>query len=162
MSSLKILSVNCQGLRNTSKIKDAFDMLKSKNCYISCFQDTHFTNDVENIVRSMWGSECYFSSVSSNSRGVASLVNNNFECIVLKESKKYTWIFFNFKYSCRKQKDTDNPDFFSNVMSVIDDLENEYFVICCDFNLVQNPCINYRIYVNMNNPKSIENLLEFI
>ena len=45
MSSLKILSVNCQGLRNTSKRRDVFDMLKSKNCNIYCIQDTHFTND---------------------------------------------------------------------------------------------------------------------
>ena len=171
MSSLKILSVNCQGLGNTLKRRDVFDMLKSKNCNIYCIQDTHFTNDIENIVRSMWGYECYFSSVSSNSRGVAILFNNNFECKVLKEKKD-----INGNYSildilvenrkitlvCLYGPNTDNPDFFSNIMSVIDDFENEYFVICGDFNLVQNPCIDYCNYVNINNQKAREKVLEFI
>ena len=91
MGSLKILSVNCQGLRDKVKRKDVFNMLKLKACNIYCIQDTHFTSDLENSIRSMWGYESYFSSVSSNSRGVAILFNNNFEFKVLKEKKRYKW-----------------------------------------------------------------------
>jgi hypothetical protein len=35
----------------------------------------------------MWGFDCFFSSFSSNSRGVSILFNNNFEYEVLKEKR---------------------------------------------------------------------------
>ena len=87
MGSLKIMSVNCQGLRDYVKRKDVFNMLKSKKCNIYCIQDTHFTDEIESNVRSVWGYECFFSSFRSNSRGVAILFNNDFEYKVLKEKK---------------------------------------------------------------------------
>ena len=46
---------------------------------IYCLQDTHFTSDIENDVRNLLGFQCYFSSFASNSRGVAILINNNFD-----------------------------------------------------------------------------------
>jgi hypothetical protein len=35
----------------------------------------------------MWGFDCFFSSFSSNSRGVSILFNNNFEYEILKEKR---------------------------------------------------------------------------
>ena len=64
-----------------------FDYLHSKNYSIYCLQDTHFTEDDENIIRSEWGHDCYISPGRSNARGVAVLFNNNFEYKVLKKSK---------------------------------------------------------------------------
>ena len=87
MDSIKVLTVNCQGLGDISKRKDVFDYLKSKQCDIYCIQDTHFTCDIENHVRNSWGYESFFSSFASNSRGVAFLFNNTFEFKVLKEKK---------------------------------------------------------------------------
>jgi hypothetical protein len=49
--------------------------------------DTHFTSEIESSIRSMWGFDCFFSSFSSNSRGVSILFNNNFEYEVLKEKR---------------------------------------------------------------------------
>jgi exonuclease III len=42
MASVKILSVNCQGLGNIVKRTDVFNYLKKKQCNIYCLQDTHF------------------------------------------------------------------------------------------------------------------------
>ena len=87
MEEIKILSVNCQGLGDITKRKDVFSYLKNLNYNIYCIQDTHFTENIENIVRNMWGFECYFSSFKSNSRGVAILINNNFEFEFLQQKK---------------------------------------------------------------------------
>ena len=85
--TIKIISLNCRGLRDSYKRKDMFDYLHSKNYNIYCLQDTHFTEEDENIIRSQWGYDCYISPGRSNARGVAVLFNNNFEHKVLKKSK---------------------------------------------------------------------------
>ena len=54
MSTLQILSVNCQGLGDPLKRKDVFNYLKSKNYNMYCLQDTHFTYEIEKTVRSEW------------------------------------------------------------------------------------------------------------
>ena len=54
------------------------------NHNIYCLQDTHFTLETENDIRTLWGYDCFFSSYSSNSRGVAILFKNNFEFSVSK------------------------------------------------------------------------------
>ena len=71
--SLKLLSVNCQGLGDINKRRDVFDYLRKFNYNIYCLQDTHFTVDTENAIRNLWGYDCYFSSYTSNARSVAIL-----------------------------------------------------------------------------------------
>ena len=71
--------MNCRGLANFEKRRDVFHLFKCKQYSKCCFQDVHFTNNTEAIVRAEWGLECYFNSFKSNSRGVAILFNNNFE-----------------------------------------------------------------------------------
>ena len=68
MASVRILSVNCQGLGNIVKRTDVFNYLKKKQCNIYCLQDTHFTCENEKSIRSSWDYECYFSSFTSNAR----------------------------------------------------------------------------------------------
>ena len=171
MDSIKVLTVNCQGLGDISKRKDVFDYLKSKQCDIYCIQDTHFTCDIENHVRNSWGYESFFSSFASNSRGVALLFNNTFEFKVLKEKKDLNGNYLVLDICIGKEKITlvtvygpnsDTPDFFSQLMSNIEDFGNENFIICGDFNLVLDPhidCCNYR---NINNPNAREKLLDII
>ena len=50
-------------------------------------QDTHFIDKEENYIRTQWRFECYFSSFASNARGVAILLNDNFEFKVHKVEK---------------------------------------------------------------------------
>ena len=87
MNEINILSANCQGLGDWGKRKDVFAYLHSKKYNIYCLQDTHFTSEIENRIRCEWGFECHFSSYRSNSRGVAILLNNNFEFKVVKKKR---------------------------------------------------------------------------
>lgn len=45
-------------------------------------QDTHFSEKDEMLIQSQWGTKSLFNSSRTNSRGVAILLNNNFECKV--------------------------------------------------------------------------------
>ena len=79
MDKLKICSLNCQGLGDSKKRRDVLDYLRSKGYSMLCLQDTHFTKNIEKIIRAEWGYQVYFSSYTSQSRGVAIFIRNNFE-----------------------------------------------------------------------------------
>ena len=87
--NISVCSANCQGLGvgGNSKRRDVMKYLKDKKIDIYFIQDTHFTPQIEHLVRSEWGYECYFNSFSSQARGVAILLNNTHE---YKIKKTYT------------------------------------------------------------------------
>ena len=78
MNGLSICCVNVQGLQNDTKRRDVFERLREKYSII-CLVDCHFDKTKENIYTSEWGYQAYFSSFTTNSRGVAILFKNNFE-----------------------------------------------------------------------------------
>ena len=171
MEGINILTLNCQGLGDKNKRKDVFSYLRCRKYNIACLQDTHFTPEIENMVRAEWGYECHFSSFKSNSRGVAVLFNNNFEYKVLKETKGNDGNFLALDLEIANNKltlitvygpNTDSPSFYDKITEVIGLYGNDSFIVCGDFNLVINPqqdCENYR---NINNPKAREKILEIM
>ena len=64
---VKIVSLNTQGLvtNDHRKRRDVLHYLRKKKFSIICVQDTHFTRNIENVVRAEWGHAAYFSSFSS-------------------------------------------------------------------------------------------------
>jgi pyruvate formate-lyase activating enzyme-like uncharacterized protein len=85
----------------------------------------------------MCGFECFFSSFSSNSRGVAILFNNNFEFKVLKEKKDINGNYLILDVIVEKERftlvslyrpNTDSPRYFEQVMALIDDFENQNYI----------------------------------
>ena len=87
LNQLKILTLNCQGLRNKSKCRDVFNNLKQKNHNVYFLQDTHLTPIEENQIQTLWGYKTYFNSYASNSRGVGILFNNNCEIEIHNQYK---------------------------------------------------------------------------
>lgn len=71
-NSLKILTVNCQGLGENKK-SDVLNNHKDKNHNIYFRQDTHLTFDEEQYIHILGGGNTYFSCFRSNSHGVAIL-----------------------------------------------------------------------------------------
>lgn len=57
---------------------------------------------------------------------------------------------------------TDSPDFYEQISTIIDDFGNSSYIICGDFNLVLNPEIDCFNYVNINNPKARKTVLQLI
>ena len=74
--------MNVQGLADKSKRKDVINFFKSKNFSICMMQDPHFVPSEEKYIRSQWGYNCFFSCHNSQSRGVATFINNTFDCTV--------------------------------------------------------------------------------
>ena len=56
----------------------------------------------------------------------------------------------------------DSPNFFKQISSYIDDIDNEETIICGDFNCVLKPELDYYNYKSINNPKAREIVLELM
>lgn len=170
MGEIKILSLNCQGLRDKQKRRDVINYLKNKKFSIYCLQDTHFIKSDENQIKTLWGYKVYMSYGKSNARGVAILLNNNFEFKILSEKSdetgnyivleilienKYTFTLINI-YAPNK----DEPSFFNNLKGIIEELQNDFVILTGDFNMVQDPNLDYFQYKNVNNPKARQEVLK--
>ena len=68
---IKLVSANCQGLRDKSKRYDVWNYFLNLNPNIVCLQDTHLTKQDENELSIITESRCFLSGLRTNSRGVA-------------------------------------------------------------------------------------------
>ena len=80
---LKILSANCRGLQDRKKRTDVLNYYKEKKPNILCLQDTHLIDKDLSSIKDIWGHEAILNGTRSNARGVAILLNNNFEYTIL-------------------------------------------------------------------------------
>ena len=166
---LKILSVNVQGIRSIEKRLDVFNYLKAKNCDLYCLQDIHSTTSTENFIESQWGGRCLFSSHSSNSRGVAVLFNKNIDYQVHNHISDPDGNYLIIDLTVDNNRFTlvslygpnnDCPLFFDSLFSQAYSFNNTSVVFCGDFNVVQDPKLDYFNYKHINNAKSNAKLLE--
>ena len=171
MSNLKIISMNCRGLADSQKRNDVFNFLRDKGYSIYCLQDTHFTNNEYNCIRTQWGYNIHISPGTRESRGVAILLNNNFEykikneriddignmiCLDMEIEEKFTVSLINI-YG----PNADSPGFYSELNEFISQSTSDFVIVCGDFNLVQDfdlDCCNYRALNNQNARKELLNL----
>lgn len=70
VDTIKIATVNCQGLGTQSKRHDVLNFYKSKGYSIICLQDTHCTPELETYIETQWGYNCVINSCQSSSRGL--------------------------------------------------------------------------------------------
>ena len=84
-SNLTIKSFNVNSIGRNPKRQDIFKFLNKKNADIQIIIDTHFSKEIEHLVKEEWGSRVYFSSFSSQSRGVAIFFKKDICVDVLKE-----------------------------------------------------------------------------
>ena len=160
-NSIRIISLNCQGLCGTPKRRDVFHYLRQKNISVAFLQDTHIESKLEQYVAAEWGYQAFFSSHTSNSRGVAVLFNNTFEfkiskvikgedgnsLIIVVKINGYNFTFVNIYGPNR-----DDPDFYCKIKEKITNLEN--IIMAGDFNLVLDPSRDYHNYKHVNNPRA--------
>ena len=171
MTDIKILSANCQGLGNFEKRKDIFKYFRNMKASIVCLQDTHFVSSNEKIIENQWGFKAYFSSFASNSRGVAVLLNNNFEHKVMGTRKDDNGNLLALDIQLDSKRLTlvtiygpnhDSPLFYENLKTVVEDIGNHDVIIVGDFNTVLDPELDYSNYVAVNNPRARHKILEII
>jgi len=169
MTSLQVMTLNCQGLGDPEKRRDVLNYLRKKKHNIYCLQDTHFTDKLEPYIKAQWGYTCIFNSYTSNSRGVAIMLNNNFDLKInrTKSDNLGNYLAVDMTIDNTKKKyiyiygpNEDNPTFFENILKIIDEFENEQYIICGDFNLVLNQNLDTSNYIHVNHPNSKNILLQ--
>lgn len=80
--NFKILSLNVRGSRSFDKRKALFHWLSKEKSNIIFLQETYSTPEVENIWKSQWRGDIFFSHGSEHSRGVMILLKEKFDCEV--------------------------------------------------------------------------------
>ncbi len=73
MAKYKILTFNCNGIRDESKRRQVFNYLRMKGADIILLQEVHSIENIEKIWQNEWGGKALFSHGTSNSTGVCSL-----------------------------------------------------------------------------------------
>ena len=61
---------------------------------------------------------------------------------------------------CLYGPNKDCPEFFTTIIRHIETLNNNTSILCGDFNVVQDPDLDYYNYCGINNKKSHEKILE--
>ena len=161
---LKIGSVNCRGLQDTAKRREVFNFLRNRKYSLLCLQDTHLTSKDYKIARAQWGADLYLSPGKSNARGVSILSGNSFENKVLDSINDTVGNFLALKFLIENQftislinvygPNSDNPEFVDFIRSTIEKFDSDFVIICGDWNLVQDPDVDYYNYNNLNNPRN--------
>ena len=119
-------------------------------------------NDI-NLRRTLWKGEISQSRISTNSRGVAILINNTFEYHII-ETKTDT----DGKMLCLKLQinhmsvslinvygpNHDEPIFFHCVEDMINTSDQDYVVLCGDLNITLNPALDNFNYLRLNNKRA--------
>ena len=165
MSDLKTLSLNCRGLQGIKKRLQVFQHIKETKCDIYCLQDTHFLKKQFNTIYTQWNAECFLSCSTSNSRGVAILFSKSIEYKIYKnivdDNGNYVILDLSvgeirFTLVSLYGPNSDNPSFYETIFKIIENIGNDCFCICGDFNLVQDPSLDYFNYKNINNKLAFE------
>ena len=169
---LSIFSQNCRGgLSVATKRRDLFQYVRSKKFNIVCLQDTHINPNLESFIKSERGFEAYFSSYTTNSRGVMILINNNSEQKVsrIKTDKNGNFIILDMTIEgkkitlvCLYGSNEDNPHFYENIIRKVVEFDNEEVIMCGDWNLVLNADKDYENYLHINNPRARETVLNWL
>ena len=161
---IKILSANCQGIRDESKRRDVVSYLSQKKPNIVCLQDTHLISKDQNKLRSMAKCECLVNGLKTNSRGVVILLYNNFEYTLLNHGSDSNGnlLYVDINAGALTLRiiniyapNVDTPSFFQNINTLIEENTMDHLVLCGDFNLVLNPDVDCSNYVSINKKKNI-------
>ena len=168
---IKVISLNCQGLGIQTKRREILHNLRSKNFSIISLIDTHISKDQQRRVTLEWGYQTFYSSYSSQSRGVAILFNNNFEfklhsfyndtagnLLILDIEIEKHRITFVTLYG----PNNDDPAFYEFVQRKIIQIGNNDIIINGDWNLLLNPQIDGLNYKHINNPNARNKVLKMI
>jgi exonuclease III len=149
--------------------QDVLNYLYSKDYNIYCLQDTHVVEQDEVQIKNQWQGECIFNSFACNQRGVAIFFKNNFEFKTNQVKKDDNGNLLGLDLNIEDKRITliningpnvDTPCFYNKVADVIENFDNQSCILCGDFNLIQNFNLDTQNYVNINNPKSRDKLLD--
>lgn len=145
---MKFLTFNCRGLQDFVKRRKIFHYLRSLESDIIFLQETHSSKSDEVTWKQQWGERIWFSSHNSNSRGVAILIRNSvsftFKSLYNDPNGRYLLLSASINdvpliLMNLYGPNNDDPDFFLEVFSKLDNFEYSSILCAGDFNVVLGP-----------------------
>ena len=146
--ALKLITFNCRGMQDFFKRKKTFLYLKSLGSDICFLQETHLDQKDEILCRNQWGESAFFSSFSSNSRGVGILIRNtvSFKVLSLFSDPEGRFLILKGVFNDLNMTlvnvyapNQDDPDFLLRVFTEIDKINSPFLIVGGDFNSVLGP-----------------------
>ena len=173
-SGLIIKSFNVNSIGKNPKRQEIFKFLHSKKSDILILVDTRFSKEIENQVKEEWGSKVYFSSFTSQARGVAIFFKKNICVEVLKEKNDCSGNILSLLLTFDSKKilltavygpNEDSPDFYKErVFNLIEEWQPDFAVYGGDWNLVLNQNLDTKNYIHENNLQAkteLKNKMEY-
>ena len=175
MSSLLLITQNCNGLRNKIKRQTCVSWFKKQKANFVLVQETHWSNDIENIIRKEWRGLTFFSHGSQNARGVAILIKNQCEIKINVEHKDHNGRVLIIECFVNEQKliivniyapniHVKREIFFKSISNMLlqnfdlKDLQT-HLIIGGDFNCILNHKLDtYNVKSIYKTPHSLKNL----
>ena len=145
------------------KPRNLFQYVRKKKFDSICLQDVHIESKMETYVKHEWGYNLHIISYSGNGRGVIILINNTFEYETGRVIKDQNGNFIVVELTIADKKITlvnlygpneDKPQFFTELQQIVSDLGNDNIMFCGDWNLILNETLDTENYVNINNPRA--------
>ena len=172
MSYLTIESLNCRGLRDLKKRIDILDGFRKRNVNIIHLQETHLIASDLIELKKFWNCKYIISGKKRQSLGVMTIINNNFEYKINSVSKdsegRYILCDIELPNIARflminiYGHNQDNPIFFHTIFGKLEQNNIKNWVVCGDWNLVNDQQLDTLNYVNQNNPNSSRYVKTFI
>ena len=167
--SLRIVSANVRGIRQTLKRIDIWNKLKELNANIVLLQETHLMKKDLNDVRKEWNIEFILSDYNTNSRGVAILIQPNFEYklthIYSDKTGRYQIITMDIanKFSITLTNiygpNQDDPELLKEIFHKSNELQSDFVIYAGDWNVALDDIDRYN-YKSERNSKNIAQIKE--
>ena len=146
-STLRINSFNVRGLRQSIKRQAIFQWLTLNFSGIHFLQETHSCHTIENIWATEWDGEIFYSHGSSNSRGVAILIDRKYdiETISIERDQNGRYIIIHCKihnthivlvniYCPTKDNEPEQQNFLKEILITLNEYLDYNWVIGGDLN----------------------------
>ena len=166
MTSIKIESINCRGIRNREKRVDIFNKAREQHIHILCLQETHITMEDLNTIKDDWSVTFHISGKETNSDGVLIALDDNFEykCHNTISDTQGRYIILDmeligvarFLLTNIYAPNEDDPSFFEKLFNKIENLDTKNLISVGDWNLVMDYEIDTLNYKKRNNIKARE------
>ena len=101
---VSIITMNVNSLKDFDKRKDVFTYCKKSKFEIVLMQETHCTREYQNIWKSQWGGQMYFSNGTNDERGVLIAINPkiNIEAVSQRNDDEGRLLILNVNYNGKK------------------------------------------------------------
>ena len=169
-SKYKIISFNCNSIGKNPKRSQVLQYLRNKKPDILILVDTRISKDIECQVKEEWNGYTFFSSFSSQARGIAILLRKdlpikikdsfcdqagNIAAVLVEMEEKLVLIEGIYG------PNEDSPQFYSEeVFKRIQDWNPTFSVHAGDWNIVLDSELDCKGYQNINNPRAREELIK--